>query len=345
VDAGVARWAAPEPTDPVTDLSIAVYVPPSSAISKSVQRWVDLVEERTGGTIRAQISYSASLLAAEDTLEGVATDRADGGLVGGVYYENQLPLTSITGVPYFTNHPMAAMQSLSELYETHPALRAEYDAHGVVPVFFLPASAPLLGARSQSITSIDELRDRSVRSTGVLTSALSAVDARPAAISFTDLYEALERGVVDAYSGVLLDSVVNAGLYEVAPFVSDPGIGVFSTYPVVIRRSVWESMPPDVRDVVRQAGSEALQAYSDFEETSFAEACSTIRDEGGSVTVWSGPEQQRWQETAGAAALEGWRDRVGEAAADFERAYVRALDRHRGVPRTDNVLACAERFR
>jgi TRAP-type C4-dicarboxylate transport system substrate-binding protein len=339
-----AAGCTPGSSEPAsTDLNLAIYTPETSIISKAVAHWAAEVEERTDGDVSFDLHYSASLLAADDSLQGVAEGRADAAMIGAVYYERELPLTSITSIPYVTDHPAAAMYALGELQESNPAFQAEYEKNGVAPVFFAPATAPLLGATGAPLNSVDGLEGVSVRSVGVMTPALEAAGANPVAIDYAELYEALERGVVSAYSGVLLDSIAVSGFHEVAPFVSDPGIGLFSTYPVVIRKEVWDSLPADTQQMMVEAGTEALERVFELEAEAYATACETIVEAGGTVTVWAPEEKARWQDLIGESIITGWRARSGDDAEAFEAAYRGQLEENtQTLPAPeDHVASCA----
>src|SRR5690606_5674823 len=92
---GVVSDSADEQT-----LTVALYTAKNSSLSQTVAWWANAVTEATDGAVDFNINYDGSLLAADDTLQGVGEGRADMGLVAGIYYESQLPLTSISGVPY-----------------------------------------------------------------------------------------------------------------------------------------------------------------------------------------------------------------------------------------------------
>ena len=327
-------------------LAMAVFAQEASSLSQTLKSWAAAVTERTDGAVTFTFTYNAALLAADDTLQGVADGRADIGLVGALYYESQLPLTAISGEPYLAANAKAAMLALKELYKTSDAMKAEYDRNGVTPLFFLPARDALLGASDTPIESIEDLKGRSIRAVGTFAIALSEVGANPVSIVFNELYESLERGVVDSYSGVLLDSVEVAGLYEVAKYVSDPRQGLLSTYPISINNSVWGSLSEEVKAVMAEEADRALDKYFEIEAGAYTSSCNVIEAAGGSVTMWSDAASEAWADALGDTIIDTWRERVGADAADFETQYKEAMERFdasEGQPR-DGVGECAERF-
>jgi TRAP-type C4-dicarboxylate transport system substrate-binding protein len=337
---------AGESADGERTLTVTLYTPEASAVSAAVRHWGDAVMEATEGKIDFAYNYNGGLLAADDTLQGIGDGRADLGLIGALYYENQLPLTSITSVPYLVENPLAGMRALKETYDTSDEMKAEYERNGVRPLFFLPARNALLGATDAPIEGLDDLQGRSTRASGIFSLAVSAAGANPVSINFNELYESLDRGVVDSFTGILLDSVETAGLYEVAPYVSHPRQGILTTYPVSINTEVWESLPDDVRAIMDEAAEQALDAYFTAEAETQASACDVIEEAGGSVTVWEDASVTAWRDAIGDTLIDTWRERVGASAAGFEASYLEALaslQAETELP-ADGVVECAARF-
>lgn len=327
-------------------LTVTLYTPETSSVSAAVRHWGDAVAEATDGRIEFTYNYNGGLLAADDTLQGIGDGRADLGLIGALYYENQLPLTSITSVPYLVENPLAGMRALKEMYDTSAEMEAEYERNGVRPLFFLPARNALLGASDAPIEGLDDLQGRSTRASGIFSLAVSAAGANPVSVNFNELYESLDRGVVDSFTGILLDSVETAGLYEVAPYVSHPRQGLLTTYPVSINTEVWQSLPEDVRAIMDDAADEALDAYFVKEAEAQASACDVIEEADGSVTMWDDANVTAWQDAIGDTLIDTWRERVGASAVEFEAAYresLTALEAETALPE-DGVAECAARF-
>ncbi|GAA5153467.1 C4-dicarboxylate TRAP transporter substrate-binding protein [Microbacterium pseudoresistens] len=325
-------------------LTVALYTPKSSSLSQTVAWWTDAVTEATDGAVAFNLNYDGSLLAADDTLQGVGEGRADMGLVAGIYYESQLPLTSISGVPYLVEDPRAAMLAFAELSESSDTFAHEYASNNVMPLFFLPARDALLGSSDAMIESVEDLRGRSIRAAGTFSTTLAAVGANPVSIVFNELYEALDRGVVDSYSGILLDSVDTAGLYEVADYVSNPRQGLLTTYPVALNADLWEGLSDEVKTVMTDKAALAVERYFTFEEEAYAVACDSIESSGGEVYMWSDDAVDAWAEKLGDTVLDSWRDRVGDAAEEFEDSYRAALADAEGEAPENGVQLCADRF-
>ena len=341
--AGVLSGSAAEGT---RTLNISLYTPETSSVSMGVREWGDAVTEATDGGVTFTYNYNGGLLAADDTLQGVGDGRADLGLIGALYYESQLPLTSITSVPYLTDNALAAMLALKQVYEQSDAMKTEYERNGVHPLFFLPARDALLGATDAPIKNIDDLQGRSIRASGSFSIAVSAAGANPVAVNFNELYESLDRGVVNSFSGILLDSVESSGLYEVAPFVSNPRQGLLTTYPVSINADVWDSLPQDIRTIMEDAADDALEAYFEVEAETQATACDVIEEYGGQVFVWDDDSTEAWRELVGDSIIDQWRERAGQNAEEFEQAFLDALASTEAEvehPR-DGVAECASRF-
>ncbi len=332
--------------DTSVTIQFANFAAQDNTVSLAVDEWITEVEKATDGRIKFDVTYNAGLLSATDTVQGVRDGRADAALMTVAYYESEMPLNSITGIPYASTHPRASMAALHDLVETNTDFLSEYTDNGVWPVFFLPFTDALMGAKDEPITSIGDLAGKTVRSVGSTTVALEKVGANPAAIAYPELYESLERGVVDAYSGVVLEAVTVGGFYEVAPYVANPGQGLVSQYSIIFNDEVWEKISEEDRALLETLGRENVDTFFDLEKEVFAEACEVIREAGGSVSYWSDAAISEWQDAIGDTLLNDWRDRAGSSASEVEEEYFGMMAEHESTlgEHQSNSRLCADTF-
>jgi TRAP-type C4-dicarboxylate transport system substrate-binding protein len=97
----------------------------------------------------------------------------------------------------------------------------------------------------------------------------------------SELYLAFDRGVIDATPRPLLTGI-GRNLYEVAKYLSIANFGIDVSV-LTINRKKWESLPPDLQEIIRKAAHqrdqeqfERVNAFVDQALTRYQQAGVTI---------------------------------------------------------------------
>ncbi|WP_193044853.1 C4-dicarboxylate TRAP transporter substrate-binding protein [Mycolicibacterium baixiangningiae] len=296
-------------------LHYTTYSSPTSDQSRTVQRWAEEVEERTNGGVRVKFHYSESLIGADESLQATLDGRADLAQVGSLYSASDLSMFTVIELPFETNNPQVQMTAIERLYEENETYRQDFDRQGVQLLFPLPLGINLIGVEEPAPTPKD-LAGRSIRSGGLTSEALLAVGANPVAMTATDIYESMERGVIDGYTSLAIANLSTFGLSTSTPYLVDPGIGSYASSIVVVNSELMESMPPEFQDAIAEASGHAVANGLSEMDALGEEACGDLRSTGANLTTMPPGDVEAWKERAGIA--EGWVDRYTERGYDAE---------------------------
>lgn len=294
-------------------LHYTTYTSPNSDQSRTAQRWAKEVEERTGGGVRVQFHYSESLVDSDESVQATLDGRADLAQVGSIYAASDLSMFTVIELPFETNNPEVQLTAIERLYEENEIYREDFDRQGVHLLFPLPLGIDLIGLKEPAARPQD-LAGRSIRSGGLTSEALLAVNANPVAMTATDIYESMERGVVNGYTALAIANLPTFGLSTTTPYLVDPGIGTYSSSIVVINAELLESMPSEFQDAIAEASSHAIAIGLEEMGTAGTQACTDLRDTGAELTTMPADAVQAWKDDAGIA--QGWVDRYTERGYD-----------------------------
>jgi tripartite ATP-independent transporter DctP family solute receptor len=119
--------------------------------------------------------------------------------------------------------------------------------------------------RSKPITTPDDLRGFKIRLpvAPALIALFRHLGASPTALNFSEVYSALQTGIVDGQENplVLIDT---AKLYEVQKYCSLTN-HVWAGFHVSFNAAAWKKLPPDMQEIVyRVFSAEALAERQDF---------------------------------------------------------------------------------
>jgi len=305
-------------TEKVT-LVFASHTAENSGEMQEVQWWVDRVNELTDGALDFQASYSGSLVPAADEFAAVRDGRIDAAYTAAFYNPAEFPLSQVAGIPFVTDDAYAHTTALDELFESNEAFNQEYLGQNVRPLFFIALGSSAIGSKSP-VSTVDDLKGLKIRSGGLLVNALQVAGAEPVAMGFDEVYQALERGVIDAYSAAQMTSAHASGLFEVAPYLSNAGIGNYVASSFTINEDYWQSLPQSIRDAMEQASQEARTERTHILADEATAVCDAIIADGGEVIAWSPDEVQKWKDLVGDEIVDLWIKNVGDAGIDAETA-------------------------
>jgi len=314
------------------ELKFASYNVPTSAEAITSAQWADEVEEATDGRVTVKFFYQEALLSGAETLPGVGDGRADMGYIAGAYYPAELPLSNVAGIPFLTENAEAQAKTFQDLYESNDALRQEWESQGVKVVTWAPVSSNIV-ATKEPTDGLKDLEGQKVRGYGYVSEALKMAGASAVGISQGEVYEALQRGVLDATSGASLDIAIDRHYEEVAPHFLDVNFGNYAVTANIINLDLWESMPTDIQDAITEVSEGYLDNYLENLGELEVTACDKLLAAGGDVTILDESQTADWRNEAGPAIREIWANDVAASSPDvdtdeFFDAYTTILEQH-----------------
>lgn len=302
-------------------LRLAGGVAESHASAQATEHWVKRVEELSDGRITINTIWAGSLLSALEVMPGVRDGRVQIGQSSTSWHPSELPLTYLATVPFLTYDGEAAARAMNHLYATEEQFRAEYERQGLHLISFQPLDVVLLGGRD-TWNGIDDLRGLQIRAAGDWEAALAAVGAQPVGVPYVEIYEAIQRRVIDGY-GLNFEGIYDVQLHEVAPIMHDPGLGQITSMNLLINLDTWNSLPEDVQNIMEQAAQDMMDEVSAIYTEVNERQCEAMTSAGARFISWPEEETERWAAMLGDSLLESWMQatRDAEYAATFLERY------------------------
>lgn len=330
------------------DLKFASYNVPTAAEAVTSAAWAEEIEEATDGRVKIEFFYQEALLSGAETLPGVGDGRADMGYIAGAYYPAELPLSNVAGIPFLTENAEAQGRTFQDLYENNDALREEWESQGVKVITWAPVP-PNIVAMKEPVDGLEDLEGQKVRGYGYVSEALSMAGASAVGISQSEVYEALQRGVLDGTSGASLDIAADRDYQEVAPHFMDVNFGNYAVTANIINLDTWESMPSDIQDAITTASEDYMDKYlANLDELEVA-ACDELLEAGGDVTILDEADTASWRDEAGPAIREIWTNDVKASTPDadtdaFFDDYTSTLEQYESESDYESAMKrCADR--
>ncbi|MDT0683197.1 TRAP transporter substrate-binding protein DctP [Roseicyclus sp. F158] len=266
------------------------------------EEWLPELEERSDGRITVTLTPNGSVVPARETPEAVAAGVIDGDFTSVNYFSGLEPAYAIMGdliSGYETPEQMldfcregggeAMMQKAADEVtdgEVHVVACGPYSREALV------ANVP--------IRTYDDLAGKKIRSPeGLAASVFQAAGASPISIPFSEVFGALEKGIVDAADASAYVNNDATGLHDVAPYPLYPGIHSMPSMQFTVSERIWEDMSAEDQELLRTWWYDAMYAMA--EEVGQQDQELAERDDASEeieVIDWSDEDRMKLRETA-----------------------------------------------
>lgn len=331
--------------------SVASFLIDGTPNADMVHWFLDTVTEKSDGRITFDYFAAESLCPAGEIVQCVTDGRADMGIVPPTYTPDKFPLQNLAALPFMTDDNQAMMAAFHQLDEGNPQFTAESSNLGLRNLGYWSAGASIFGTKSE-IAGPDDFDGLRVRAVGDgLLSALKAVGASPVALTAGEMYEGVERGVIDGVANNL-DAPISYKLTEVLDNWTDTGYGHYITIGMWLSQSAYDSLPADLQKVVDEVEVSLNdgQGISVFAETAATQCDYMLEQENVMLSRWDDDTIDRFKKLTGDTAKKAWIETAGAAGVEDPaavlEAYEAALTEFSSDPadRVAPLAECAQRF-
>ncbi len=288
----VALWALP--ASAATTLKVSHYLPAVHGIHTDfILPWTEDITACTNGEVQFEVFPAGSQLGnvarqQEQVMAGVV-DVAFG-LTG--IPRGRFPRTSLIDIPFLTRDAGAASYALWEIYPEY--LAEEYQ--GLKVLALNAHNGGLIHTAGKKVETMEDLEGLRIRTPSPAASEmLSYLGATPQGLPPGEVYENLQRGVID---GTLFpwDPVKSFGLNEVLNYHLDAGTYTVSFFFVMNERA-YDRLSGEAKACIDRYSGDALVArFGDWWDAWDAPGREDAVAAGHEITELSDEERARWRE-------------------------------------------------
>ena len=145
---------------------------------------------------------------------------------------------------------------------------------------------------NKPLKSTDDFKGQKMRiqSSKVLESQMRAVGAIPQTMAFSEVYQALQTGVVNGTENPP-SNLYTQKMHEVQKYVtlSDHG---YLGYAVIVNKKFWEGLPANIRTTLEQCMKDATKFANDVAKKDNDEALAAVKKSGRSQFVTLTPQER-----------------------------------------------------
>ncbi|CAM4230788.1 TRAP transporter substrate-binding protein [Bordetella muralis] len=320
---GVTLWAGASQAQ-TYDLTMAVITSPGDGYSILTASVPDRVAKATGGKVK--VTVSDSLVPPAQMATAVREGRVDMSAALHTYLAADEPRMGIFNLPGLINDIKEYKQVCDAFWceDTRKIWKDKWNA--IVLAEGTWCTQQLFS--KDPIHKIEDFKGKRLRVHNPQTAeVVNALGGKPVAMPTTEIFPALERGVID---GLFISMCVGGSLefWRIAKNVQNWSLGPINGWAILVNPDSWEKLPPDVQKQVQNA-MDGVQhdAFSQYDQ--FVANARQAMEKNG-VTFWVAPDEERaklMQPQYIGSAYDAWNKRAQQVGFDGP-AY---LDRVRKV--------------
>ena len=286
----------------VVKLTYSNFFPPTHVQSKLAEAWCKEVEKRTKGKVQFQYFPGQTLTKAPQSYDGAVHGICDVAMSCFAYTRGRFPVMEVVDLPLGYTSGVQATNTVNQVYaKLSPKELSD------TKVMYLHAHGPgLLHTKDKPVKALEDMKGLKIRAHGTISDMVKALGAAPVTMPMPEVYQALEKGVVD---GAFYPVEANKGwkLGEVDRFCTLSFPAAYTTsFFVVMNSSVWAKLPADVQKTIQEINAEWIVKHGQAWDQSDAEGRKFLLSQKGRQVLELAPGQDAKWRAAVKPVLQGF---------------------------------------
>ncbi|PRY20983.1 TRAP-type mannitol/chloroaromatic compound transport system substrate-binding protein [Aliiruegeria haliotis] len=256
------------------------------------QEWTKMVADKTGGQVTVELLPVGSIVAHNETQDAIAAGIIDGHITDTSYFAGKDPAFGLIA------NPVGAWSSPDEMFgfmydgggkELMNEILEPYGLHFIGPT--TPGLEAFLSKKP--LDGVDDLKGLKLRAPeGMVQKVFQAAGAAPVNLPGSEVFTALDKGVIDAADYSVFSTNNDQGMHDVATHPVFPGFHSMPLVEISINKAKWDAMSPELQAALE----ETVKEFAQMQVATLAERDMTAVEAakaGGKVTVHDWPAEER----------------------------------------------------
>ncbi|MBR9884760.1 MAG: TRAP transporter substrate-binding protein [Oceanospirillales bacterium] len=288
------------------------------------QEWADSVAEKTNGEITVELLPSQSIVNNNETLDAVGAGILQGHITDPSYFAGKNPAFAVFGNmvgAWSDPYQFLGYMRDSGGEDRYNALVEPYNVHLIRAGAMIPEAL----VSKRKIENLEDFKGLKIRAPeGMVSNIFQLAGAAPVNLPTSEVYTALEKGVIDAADYTVFATNYTQGYHKYAPYAAYPGFHSMPMMAISLNKSIWDGLAPETQKLLEDSVDLFVDnlyqqlTKADQEQVKIAEA------NGVTIATLSPDELKKFRATA-QSEWNNWREKSPEAkeAIDTIVAYLK----------------------
>ncbi|MDX9766108.1 MAG: TRAP transporter substrate-binding protein DctP [Ectothiorhodospiraceae bacterium] len=274
-------------------LRLSHQLPPAHHVARILDGFAADVARETSGRVEVQIFGAEQLFRAGQNHAAVARGQIEAAVVTNFQWGATIPEMNVLSLPYF----MTDLERLERFPGSPPAhlLERKLAQKGVRNIAWLYTTRQsIFTSGRRPLHGLEDFRGIKLRGVSrLIDESLVAVGAAPVTMPGSEVYQALQTGVIDA--GLTdVAAAYSRRYYEVQKYGTvTPFFAVY--FHLFVNPRWWDGLPVGLRAGIERAAAKAERAVIPATEQAAAEAIRRLAEQGMVLHVQEADEVRAWK--------------------------------------------------
>lgn len=282
---------------------------PTQPRHRGLEKVAKLVLERTNGAVDIKLFPAAQLGNARQQMEGTQFGSQECTVMPAAFTGGFNPVISALDIPFLFPDDRAKSNELRD-GPFGKFLVESFNSRGFVGTGLWANGRKCVTSR-RPLNSAADFKGQKFRvmDSKILMEQFAGVGASAVAINFSEVYTALQTGLVDGQENPL-DSITTMKFFEVQKYLVKSDHGVMEDA-ILFNPAWWNGLTAAQRDAIVKTFNEVRPEVEAMKEAAQVTALETIRKAGLDVRVLSPEERAEWRKLMHKPAVEAYLQRAG----------------------------------
>ena len=263
------------------------------------QKWAEDVAQLSGGRIAIEILPIGSVVPHTDTLDAVGAGILQGHLTDPSYFSGKDPAFAMMGNlvgAWSDPFELLGFMASGGGNELYGELVEPYGVH------FIGAAAtePEAFVSRVPIRTVEDLQGVKLRAPeGMVFEIFSKAGAAPVSLPGSEIFSALDKGVVDAADNTVFATNQSLGMNDIANYPLYPGFHSLPMIDISINKEIWDGLPEDLQAIL--VASVESFSFNHIYSVRQLDAAAVAESRGNpdiEIINWSGDERAKFRRIA-----------------------------------------------
>lgn len=288
--AALAFGASSQAADAEYVMRISHQFPPTHQTAINLEQFEKDVEAATNQRVDVQIFGASQLFKPNQNHPAVASGKVEAAAILNFQWGATIPEMNVSIIPYLLNTAAKAQAFIQS--DATRLLDAKMAARGVKDIaWIVDANNGMFTSQSKPLLTPADFPGIKIRGLNKMwDTGLSAMGAHPSSMAGSEVYQALQTGVLDAgYTSV--EAAYSRKFYEVQKYgVASNVILAFDN--LVVNPKWWNGLPKDIQQAIQTAADAAVQRATPQQDGIPAHDLQVLNDHGMKAVALTKEQEQ-----------------------------------------------------
>lgn len=316
---------------------VSTHTPAAATATQVFTNFLAEIESRSDGRIKFDVYTDGTLAAVDGVIDAVSSGVADIAVINYARQAGRLEMVGLAGLPGVFANTWEGANAFQELFDTEPAMSADFDAAGLKMIGIQMNEGVTIMAKGE-INDLKDLSGKKVIAIGATTTEIfGSLGAVPLGLSNQEAYEAISKGTADVVGSTSIPGGIGFGLHEVVDCIYHINLGAA---PLVycMNKDKWDQLPADLQAVFNDVAHDfqptntytvyALELGKDPSSLEqFAQA-------GVTIVEPTAAQVKDFQDNYARASWDAWAssmDAAGKPGTEMLEAFIALCEKHTGT--------------